>query len=162
MTYLFAQTTTTVTWAGRYEESLSCFDCILCSPPSPLAHADVWFQIGHVYKQQKRCMPFPRFNTPGLSHLLQDLCVKDAYEHVVADNPIHAKVIQQLGWLYHQDGSSFQNQELAIQYLIKSLEEGVLPSSPLKKSYSLCCCRPFRCPELISPWACIHGRSKVQ
>ena len=40
------------------------------------------------------------------------------------DNPGHAKVLQQLGWLYHQDGSSFQNQELATQYLTKSLEAG--------------------------------------
>ncbi|KAG9310296.1 TPR-like protein [Chiua virens] len=90
---------------GKYEESLSCFDRILRNPPSPLAHADIWFQIGHVYEQQK---------DHGRA--------KDAYERVVADNPGHAKVLQQLGWLYHQDGSSFQNQELAIQYLTKSLE----------------------------------------
>jgi tetratricopeptide (TPR) repeat protein len=51
---------------------------------------------------------------------------KDAYERVVEANPGHAKVLQQLGWLYHQDGSSFQNQELAIQYLTKSLEAGKL------------------------------------
>ena len=38
---------------GKYEESLSCFDRILRNPPSPLAHADIWFQIGHVYEQQK-------------------------------------------------------------------------------------------------------------
>ena len=50
---------------------------------------------------------------------------KDAYERVVSENPHHAKVLQQLGWLYHQDGSSFQNQELAIQYLTKSLEAGM-------------------------------------
>jgi general transcriptional corepressor CYC8 len=49
---------------------------------------------------------------------------KDAYERVVADNPGHAKVLQQLGWLYHQDGSTFQNQDLAIGYLTKSLEAG--------------------------------------
>ncbi|KAH0838714.1 TPR-like protein [Lanmaoa asiatica] len=90
---------------GKYEESLSCFDRILRNPPSPLAHADIWFQIGHVYEQQK-----------------DHVRAKDAYERVVADNPGHAKVLQQLGWLYHQDGSSFQNQELAIQYLTKSLE----------------------------------------
>lgn len=53
---------------------------------------------------------------------LQHERAKDAYERVVADNPAHAKVLQQLGWLYHQDGSSFQNQDLAIQYLTKSLE----------------------------------------
>lgn len=58
----------------------------------------------------------------------QHVRAKDAYERVVADNPGHAKVLQQLGWLYHQDGSSFQNQELAIQYLTKSLEAGKLLS----------------------------------
>jgi glucose repression mediator protein len=58
--------------------------------------------------------------------LLKHVRAKDAYERVVADNPGHAKVLQQLGWLYHQDGSSFQNQELAIQYLTKSLEAGGL------------------------------------
>ncbi|RDB29062.1 General transcriptional corepressor ssn6 [Hypsizygus marmoreus] len=89
----------------KYDESLACFDRILRSPPSPLAHADIWFQIGHVYEQQK-----------------DHVRAKDAYERVVADNPGHAKVLQQLGWLYHQDGSGFQNQELAISYLTKSLE----------------------------------------
>ncbi|EIW86324.1 TPR-like protein, partial [Coniophora puteana RWD-64-598 SS2] len=90
---------------GKYDESLGCFDRILRNPPIPLAHADIWFQIGHVYEQQK-----------------DHVRAKDAYERVVADNPGHAKVLQQLGWLYHQDGSSFQNQELAVQYLTKSLE----------------------------------------
>lgn len=42
---------------GKYEESLSCFDRILRNPPSPLAHADIWFQIGHVYEQQKDVSP---------------------------------------------------------------------------------------------------------
>ncbi|KAF7319823.1 TPR-REGION domain-containing protein [Mycena kentingensis (nom. inval.)] len=90
---------------GKFEDSLSCFDRILRNPPNPLAHADIWFQIGHVYEQQK-----------------DYVSAKDAYERVVTDNPGHAKVLQQLGWLYHQDGSSFQNQDLAIQYLTKSLE----------------------------------------
>jgi len=44
----------------------------------------------------------------------------------VADNLGHAKVLWQFSWLYHQDGSSFQNQDLAIQYLTKSLEAGKL------------------------------------
>ena len=42
---------------GKYEESLSCFDRILRNPPSPLAHADIWFQIGHVFEQQKDVSP---------------------------------------------------------------------------------------------------------
>ncbi|KAF9560195.1 TPR-like protein [Agrocybe pediades] len=90
---------------GKFQESLDCFDHILRNPPSPLAHADIWFQIGHVFEQQK-------------NHVQ----AKDAYERVVEANPGHAKVLQQLGWLYHQDGSSFQNQDLAITYLTKSLE----------------------------------------
>ncbi|KAI1790441.1 TPR-like protein [Ganoderma leucocontextum] len=90
---------------GKYAESLECFDRILRNPPSPLAHADIWFQIGHVFEQQR-----------------DHVRARDAYERVVQENPNHAKVLQQLGWLYHQDGSSFQNQELAIQYLTKSLE----------------------------------------
>lgn len=44
---------------GKYEESLSCFDRILRNPPSPLAHADIWFQIGHVYEQHKDVSTIP-------------------------------------------------------------------------------------------------------
>lgn len=38
---------------GKYSESLDCFDRILRNPPNPLAHADIWFQIGHVFEQQR-------------------------------------------------------------------------------------------------------------
>lgn len=38
---------------GKYNASLECFDRILQNPPNPLANADIWFQIGHVYEQQK-------------------------------------------------------------------------------------------------------------
>lgn len=37
---------------SKYKESLGCFEKILQSPPNPLAHADIWFQIGHVHEQQ--------------------------------------------------------------------------------------------------------------
>ncbi|KAJ7882511.1 hypothetical protein B0H13DRAFT_1486532, partial [Mycena leptocephala] len=47
---------------------------------------------------------------------------KNAYEQTLTDNPSNTKVLQQLGWLYHRDGSSFQSQGLAIQHLTKSLE----------------------------------------
>ncbi|KZV74782.1 TPR-like protein [Peniophora sp. CONT] len=89
----------------KYSESLRCFEQILRNPPSPLANADIYFQIGHVHEQQGH---FDR--------------ARDAYTRVVQENPTHAKVLQQLGWLYHQDGTSFQDQDLAIQYLTKSLE----------------------------------------
>ena len=107
---------------SKYEDSLTCFDRILRNPPSPLAHADIWFQIGHVYEQQKDVSDHTCIILTHLTFGSQHERAKDAYERVVADNPSHAKVLQQLGWLYHQDGSSFQNQDLAIQYLTKSLE----------------------------------------
>ncbi|KAG8899839.1 glucose repression mediator protein [Tulasnella sp. 408] len=89
----------------KYSESLECFDRILRNPPAPLANLDIWFQIGHVYEQAKNYEQ-----------------AKEAYERVLADSPNHAKVLQQLGWLYHQPGSSFVNQDMAIQCLTKSLE----------------------------------------
>ncbi|CAG8557301.1 15525_t:CDS:10 [Acaulospora colombiana] len=89
----------------KYDQSLGCFKYILRNPPRPLTEVDIWFQIGHVYEQQKNFAS-----------------AKEAYERVLADNPNHAKVLQQLGWLYHQQSASFNNQDLAINYLTKSLE----------------------------------------
>ena len=43
---------------------------------------------------------------------------------VLAHQPDHAKVLQQLGWLHHQPGAPFADQEKAVQYLTKSLETG--------------------------------------
>lgn len=112
---------------GKYAESLECFDRILRNPPNPLAYADIWFQIGHVYEQQRDVRVSFNIDFTYILTLLQHVRARDAYERVVRDNPGHAKVLQQLGWLYHQDGSSFQNQDLAIQYLTKSLEAGTSP-----------------------------------
>nr|CAG8536660.1 4115_t:CDS:10 [Entrophospora candida] len=88
----------------KYEQSLECFKYILNNPPRPLTEVDIWFQIGHVYEQQKN------FTT-----------AKEAYERVLIDNPTHAKVLQQLGWLHHQQ-SPFRDQDMAITYLTRSLE----------------------------------------
>ncbi|KAI9292874.1 TPR-like protein [Neoconidiobolus thromboides FSU 785] len=89
----------------KYELSLQCFRYILSSPPRPLTDVDIWFQIGHVYEQQKD------FNL-----------AKEAYERVLSENPSHAKVLQQLGWLYHQSAAPFEDQDKAIVYLNKSIE----------------------------------------
>ncbi|KAK9473741.1 glucose repression mediator protein [Dipodascopsis tothii] len=89
----------------KHELSLQCFKYILHNPPRPLTEIDIWFQIGHVYEQRKDYK-----------------LAKEAYERVLIDDPNHAKVLQQLGWLYHQQNSSFANQDLAITYLTKSLE----------------------------------------
>jgi tetratricopeptide (TPR) repeat protein len=90
---------------NKYSASLECFRYILHNPPRPLTEIDIWFQIGHVHEQQKE------FSS-----------AKEAYEHVLAENPNHAKVLQQLGWLYHQSNAGFENQDMAIQFLTRSLE----------------------------------------
>ncbi|TIB78590.1 TPR-like protein [Wallemia mellicola] len=96
----------------KFSTSLDCFRYILTSPPKPLSEIDIWFQIGHVYEQQK-----------------EYTLAREAYERVLIENPEHAKVLQQLGWLYHQTSATNNNdQELAIQYLTKSL--GVDPTDP--------------------------------
>lgn len=82
-----------------------CFRYILHNPPRPLTEIDIWFQTGHVYEQQKEYE-----------------LAKEAYERVLSENPDHAKVLQQLGWLYHQQNTSFSNQGTAIQYLTRSLK----------------------------------------
>ena len=63
--------------------------------------------------------------------LSQHVRAREAYERVVADNPGHAKVLQQLGWLHHQQSSNFQSQERAIEYLEKSVAAGKSNSTPL-------------------------------
>ncbi|SCV71326.1 BQ2448_2914 [Microbotryum intermedium] len=88
-----------------------CFRYILTNPPHPLTEIDIWFQIGHVYEQQK------------------DLnAAKESYERVLAENPSHAKVLQQLGGLYHRSRASFYNPEVSVQILLKSLESD--PNDP--------------------------------
>jgi cytochrome c-type biogenesis protein CcmH/NrfG len=47
---------------------------------------------------------------------------KDAYERVLRENSNHAKVLQQLGWLYHQPNTTFAKHETALQLLTKSIE----------------------------------------
>ncbi|KAF5117177.1 hypothetical protein DV113_000388 [Geotrichum candidum] len=89
----------------KYQLSLDCFRYILNTPPQPLTEIDIWFQIGHVHEQQKQ---YPE--------------AKEAYERVLAQNPNHSKVLQQLGWLCHLPGTGFTNQDAAIEYLTKSLE----------------------------------------
>ncbi|KAK3837456.1 MAG: hypothetical protein J3R72DRAFT_387286, partial [Linnemannia gamsii] len=89
----------------KYAQSLECFRYILHAPPRPLTEADIWFQIGHVHEQQK-----------------EYTAAKDAYERVLAENPNHAKVLQQLGWLYHQQNAAFVNQDQAITFLTRSIE----------------------------------------
>lgn len=82
-----------------------CFQYILNCPPSPLTDLDIWFQIGHLYEQQKDYQK-----------------AKETYDLVLKESPKHSKVLQQLGWLYHQQSTGFTNQELAVSHLLKALD----------------------------------------
>jgi tetratricopeptide (TPR) repeat protein len=65
----------------------------------------------------KRCK---LFNFVSLS--AQFDAAKEAYERVLRDNPNHAKVLQQLGWLFYQPDTTFVDQEHAIVLLTRSIE----------------------------------------
>lgn len=60
------------------------------------------------------------------NHLQFD-SAKSAYQRVLERDPNHAKVLQQLGWLFHNQSSSFSSQDRAIEYLEKSVAAGTLP-----------------------------------
>ncbi|KWU45990.1 TPR-like protein, partial [Rhodotorula sp. JG-1b] len=92
-------------------QSLECFRYILNNPPRPLTEIDIWFQIGHVYEQQK-----------------DFIAAKESYERVLQENPAHAKVLQQLGGLYHRSQAPFYDPEASVQILTKSLESD--PNDP--------------------------------
>ncbi|GAA5852691.1 hypothetical protein JCM3766R1_006305 [Sporobolomyces carnicolor] len=95
----------------KSQQSLDCFRYILHNPPRPLTEIDIWFQIGHVYEQQ------------------QDfIAAKESYERVLQENPAHAKVLQQLGGLYHRSHAPFYAPEVSVQILTKSLESD--PNDP--------------------------------
>jgi general transcriptional corepressor CYC8 len=102
-----------------------CFRYIVSDPPRPLTEEDIWFQIGHVYEQQKDVsLAIPHVSPCTLLMHMQYTSAKDAYMRVLDSDPHHAKVLQQLGWLHHQQSNNFQSQELAIEYLEKSVSAG--------------------------------------
>eukprot|EP01122_Echinamoeba_exundans_P003848 TRINITY_DN13901_c0_g1_i1.p1 TRINITY_DN13901_c0_g1~~TRINITY_DN13901_c0_g1_i1.p1 ORF type:complete len:535 (-),score=78.17 TRINITY_DN13901_c0_g1_i1:13-1617(-) len=93
---------------GKLDKSLEAYKSILSSPPRPLVPADIYFQIGHVHELKKEFAE-----------------AKNAYEQVLKENPGHAKVLQQLGWLYHHHTDAevgLGNQEIAISYLMRSID----------------------------------------
>lgn len=64
----------------------------------------------------------------ALTIISQYDAAKSAYMRVLDRDPNHAKVLQQLGWLHHQQSTSFSSQEQAIEYLEKSVASGMRPS----------------------------------
>lgn len=99
----------------------------MTDPPRPLTEEDIWFQIGHVHEQQKDVSLVPpslgRDYTEADRHM-QFESAQAAYRRVLDRDPNHAKVLQQLGWLFHQQSNSYASQEKAIEYLEKSVSAG--------------------------------------
>ena len=84
---------------------------------------------------------------------------KNAYLRVLDRDPKHAKVLQQLGWLHHQESDSFQSQEQGIEYLEQSVSSGEL-TSPLPTAGAKTR-RQWRCPELVPSGSMLHGAAKI-
>lgn len=59
------------------------------------------------------------------SHLQYE-SAKGAYRRVLDRDPKHAKVLQQLGWLHHQQSNSYTSQDQAIEYLEQSVSSGMV------------------------------------
>lgn len=110
----------------KYNLSLECFKYIVLNPPAPLTEEDIWFQIGHVHEQQKdvSCLTISCPKRP--LNMLQYDNAKAAYRRVLDRDQNHAKVLQQLGWLHHQQSNSFASQDQAIDYLEKSVNSGMI------------------------------------
>ncbi|KAG8725854.1 hypothetical protein FRC11_001344, partial [Ceratobasidium sp. 423] len=74
-----------------------CFERTHRNPTALLININVWFLIGHVYERMK-----------------DYAAAKDAYERMLKDSPNHAKVLQQLEWLYLMTGAPFMNEDTVI------------------------------------------------
>ena len=58
------------------------------------------------------------------------------YQKVLDENPKHAKVLQQLGWLYHLPYTGFTNGAAAVANLTKSLDAGIAHMIFLPNSFA--------------------------
>ncbi|KAJ5484091.1 General transcriptional corepressor ssn6 [Penicillium diatomitis] len=91
---------------GSLDHAEEAFSQVMRMAPEFEKANEIYFRLGIIYKQQQK--------------FSQSLDVT-AYRRVLERDPNHAKVLQQLGWLYHQQSNSYESQERAIEYLEKSV-----------------------------------------
>lgn len=85
---------------------------------------------------------------------------KNAYRRVLDRDPNHAKVLQQLGWLHHQQGPAFSIQEQAIEYLEKSVSSGRSCSKSQMSTRWLICIQTTPMRRAGISWVDVTCRSK--
>ena len=116
--------------------------------PSLLTYGSI--EIGHVYEQHNDVGHFPVLTHP--THPIffsMYLRVNTNASWRTTLPPTQRRSSNSAGSTI-RTGRSSKTRKLAFQYLTKSLEAGALPTSLSKKSYSLCHCGPFGCPEMVS------------
>lgn len=77
-------------------------------------------------------------------------------------DPNHAKVLQQLGWLHHQQSSNYASQEQAIEYLEKSVASGKLQCIIAQlMALANFMIRSDGRTELVLAWALLHVTAEI-
>ncbi|KAJ5671106.1 hypothetical protein N7507_000233 [Penicillium longicatenatum] len=95
---------------GSLDHAEEAFSQVMRMAPEFEKANEIYFRLGIIYKQQQK-----------FSQSLEFDSAQAAYRRVLDRDPNHAKVLQQLGWLYHQQSTSYQSQDKAIEFLEKSV-----------------------------------------